>query len=229
MTDLLEHQSERDARIAATIEAYREGRITPGTDGKPARPKPVSEISPLWEAMWHAFDFSWEGLADAAWSRGDEANAAQEIKRWRAPADFPGDGQIHNEGGETAWKEGSLQDYWRWSAGIVKGVPCLLSDAELEAAGLLVRRDDVLWHVLHCPDVRVSVALDSAKGKADVERTGADRELQRRGGEGTALDRLLIARLSAASGLQGDDAPDGRVQFVGVRAVGLDNRLAHAL
>ena len=49
--------------LNAAFEAYEFGRIVPGEDGKPRRPKPHAEIQELWEAMWTAADFTWEGLA----------------------------------------------------------------------------------------------------------------------------------------------------------------------
>ncbi len=113
-----------------------------------------------WEAEWEAMDFSWDGLADAGWDLGDEASKPQKLKRWRAPAHFPGDGQVHDRG-KYSWKEATLQDYWRWSIGIIDDQPTrLLSDDELIEKGLLERdEDDKLQHAIHRAQASVSPAL----------------------------------------------------------------------
>lgn len=161
------------------------------------RPRDASreETDPLWRAMWDAADFSWDGLKDAGWELGSNSSAAQDLKRWRAPADFPGGGDIHGKG-KTAWKKATLQDYWRWSIGIVEGEPRLLTDDALIAAGLLVDIDGKRWHVLHRPEVT-----------ADAD---------------AALAATLLARLAAASGYAGDEVADSRVLMSGARAQGLD-------
>lgn len=103
-----------------------------------------------WEAKWEAVDFSWEGLADAGWELDDQASEAQKLKRWRAPAHYPGGGAVRVVGADT-WREASLQDYWRWSIGITDDNPSrLLSDEELLQKGLIERdTNGKLWHVLH--------------------------------------------------------------------------------
>ncbi|MEL6318369.1 MAG: hypothetical protein AAFR16_12115, partial [Pseudomonadota bacterium] len=153
-------QAARDAAVKAAFAAWDKERTFVDDEGV-HRPKPKDEIDALWEAMWRAADFSWAGLADAGWERGTyEANEAQRLKRWRAPADFPGDGRVHGEG-DTAWRQSNLQEYWRWSrfAPGFAGEDRLLSDEELTRAGLLIEAEGVLWHVLHRPGLRASVAL----------------------------------------------------------------------
>ena len=184
------------------------------------------ETDRLWLAMWEAADFSWDGLADAGWDLGFQASEAQRLKRWRAPADFPGRGQVHGEG-EAAWKEATLQDYWRWSIGIEESAPHLLSNDELIAAKLLVRDEaGALWHVLHRPEViaamRGSAALDGAASEADLRSEAGDAPAEKVAPEGAALAAALLARLEAATGYAGDKAPDGRVLTPGARAQGLD-------
>ena len=156
-------QAEKDKQIEAAQNAYEYGRTVKDENGV-TRPRPYDEVKALWLELWEACDFSWDGLADAGWERGDDAIFAQHLKRWRAPADFPGPGKLHGTG-ETAWKEASLQDYWRWSIGAPgwEHVPAedyrLLTDEELKQAGLLVERDGVWFHALHVPDVTVSMPV----------------------------------------------------------------------
>lgn len=194
-------QEARDVAVRAAFGAFRDDRTMPGEEGKPARPKPYAEIVPLWEAMWQTFDFSWGGLADAGWERGTGANDAQKLKRWRAPADFPGGGAVQGEGA-TVWKQANLQDYWRWSIGITEEAwpGRLLSDEELRAQGLLREVDGRLFHLIHCADADIYQAF----------------------GRNSTLARLVRARLEAASGWNGDDATDGRVQLKGARDSGVD-------
>ncbi|MEM8636302.1 MAG: pentapeptide repeat-containing protein, partial [Pseudomonadota bacterium] len=197
MTDkTAEEQEKRDAVVKAAFEAYEKGRIIPGEDGKPRKQKPLADITPLWEAMWIAADFSWAGLADAGWERGDKANRAQELKRWRAPTNFPWGGAVHGEG-ETAWKKATLQDYWRWSLGLGDhaGKGRLLSDADLIDRGLLKEVDGKLFHLIHCADSQLA-APDT-------------------------LWTLIQERLLRASALV-EDGADNRAQFSGSRARSLD-------
>jgi len=222
-----ETQAETDARVRAAFEAYERGRTVPGEDGKPRKPKPLDEITPLWEAMWIAADFSWAGLADAGWDRGDRANLAQKLKRWRAPADFPGGGALQGEG-EAAWKPASLQDYWRfavWRAGggadRAAYDPARIDEA-MAAAGLLVPVDGRLFFALHVPGMRLSVALDTGGEDVDLRSNAGAQASEGQGGEGAALARLLAACLASATNYAGVEASDGRVQLAGARARGLD-------
>ena len=152
------------------------------------------ETDRLWEAMWTAADFSWDGLADAGWELGSRASQAQKLKRWRAPADFPGRGKVSGEG-ETAWKEATLQDYWRWSIGIVGGKPRLLTDRDLITKGLLVSFNGGLWHILHRPKAE---AYDGPAGES--------------------LAEALLARFEATTGYTGEERPEGRLLMPGGRA-----------
>lgn len=113
-----------------------------------------------WEEEWEAMDFSWEGLADAGWGLGNRASEAQKLKRWRAPVDFPGGGAVQGEG-DSARKEATQQDFWRWSIGITDDDPTrLLSDEELLEKGLLERdKHGKLWHAIHRTEANVSPAL----------------------------------------------------------------------
>ena len=174
----------------------------------------------LWWPMWLAADFSWEGLADAAW---DETvpTEAQKLKRWRAPVSLPLVTSVVGEG-ETAYKQATLQDFWRWSPGVVDpgtGVgrsSRLLTDKELVDLGLLIEVDGVLWHALHCLEVVASPPSSPANAMriaAARRRSGVHKEIWERASE--ALTHDLAARLMRSSAWFGDDAPDGRVQLAG--------------
>ena len=213
-------QAERDAEIEAAFNAYRDGRVTTGESGKPDRPKPIAEIYPLWEAMWEAFDFSWEGLADAGWDRGDDANQTQFLKRWQAPAGFPGQGDIIGEG-DTAYRQSNLQEYWRWSVGL-EGEEWLLTDPELESLGVFRAYQGKRYHIVHCPP-RHQDALDDGSAEDDLRRTSQSDGAKFTGGEAadsSLLDRLINERLSMGMApiLDGGKAlVDGRCQFQGLR------------
>ena len=223
-----ETQAEADARIKAAFDAYTDGRTVPGEAGRPDKPKPIEEITPLWEAMWATADFSWAGLANAGWDRADEANSAQHLKRWRAPIAFPGGGAVVGEG-ETAYKQATLQDYWRfifWSAagGEASGPwdPAAIDDAMATRGLLQTRPDGRIFHALHCSDVQLSVALDTDASRTDLQSDAASISAKGTGGAEAALARLLIFALKAASAYTSDEAPDGRVQLAGARAGGID-------
>ncbi|MEL7481666.1 MAG: pentapeptide repeat-containing protein [Pseudomonadota bacterium] len=224
-----ETQAARDAAVKAAFEAYDEGRTIPGEDGKPERPKPKEDIDTLWEAMWQAADFSWQGLADAGWDRGPLANAAQKLKRWRAPADFPGGGPVQGEG-EARWKQATLQEYWRWSLGLEPGgaSPRLLTDDELTELGLLKTFDGVTYHLLHCPGVQLSAGRDRLGIGTDRGNAAAlARPEDGSGGEAAAAGQLvgmLEARLRLPQPAA-DSAEDARLQSAGARAAGLDDVL----
>ena len=198
------------------------------------RPRDASreEIDRLWEAMWRAIDFSWDGLADAGWELGDDASQAQRLKRWRAPLSFPGGGRVHGAG-ESAWKEASLQDYWRWSLGAPgfegagPDAHRLLEDQELRAAGLFVQRDGRWFHAVHCAGLRALVDPNEHGVGAGPQSGGDDLEPQIPSFPGgaksaPALGAAILARLEAAEGWSGDaDAPDTRAQMIGGRAAWL--------
>ena len=46
------------------------------------------ERAERWLAQWRRFDFSWHGLSYANWTGAADEGGL--LKRWRAPADFPG-------------------------------------------------------------------------------------------------------------------------------------------
>jgi hypothetical protein len=212
---------QRDQAVKAAAEAFWARRTVTDDKGR-KRPRAYAEIRPLWQALWEACDFSWEGLADAAWERGDKANNAQEAKRWRAPADFPLEVALEGAG-EEAFKPASLRDYWRWvpaegwseDKGWTGGR--LASDEELKALGLVVETDGRLWHVLHRPEARASVALDKVGGGADVQ-SGAAETAAQMGPEpkatAAALRAAILQRLALAR-------PGFRAAFTGARATGL--------
>ena len=223
-----ETQAERDARVKAAFKAYLYGRTVPGEAGKPERSKPLADITPLWEAMWAAADFSWDGLADAGWERGRRANPAQILKRWRASADFPGVGTVVGAG-ERAYKEATLQDYWRfvfWSAEAGEAFgpwdPAAIDDAMAVNGLLQALPDGRVFHALHCQDAQLSVALDTEGAGADLHRAAASVAVEGTSGAASALAHLLQFALKGASAFAGDKAPDSRVQLSGARVVGLD-------
>jgi len=142
-------QAAKDAAVKAAWDAYHNRD----------RKMPYAEARQLWEAMWDACDFSWEGLADAGWERGEDANEAQKLKRWHAPEEFPVDGRVQSEG--RASIEASLQDYWRWTPNNLLPHEAqrptwahgrLANDDELAALGLLVAADGKAWYALHRPE-----------------------------------------------------------------------------
>jgi len=213
-------QAERDAKVTAAFEAYGVGRTTEDEQGRTVQ-KPFPEQRARWEAMWEAADFSWEALADAGWERGKSANQAQELKRWRAPVDFPLDVPVTSEG-EKAFKPATLQDYWRWvpnqgwseNQGWAGGR--LANDDELKALGLLVEVEGRLWHALHRAELRASVTLDSPDPAADLRNEAANSTPQM-GPEpqATALAAAMLQRLTLAK-------PGFNTNLTGARAQGLD-------
>ncbi|UUX51777.1 pentapeptide repeat-containing protein [Nisaea acidiphila] len=206
-------QATKDKVVKTAFAAWRE------------RPEDLdaAAVVELWEAMWEAADFSWEGLADAGWGRKDGPNAAQVLKRWRAPADFPGGGETHGEG-EIAWKEATLQDYWRWSLGYEgdeRGTR-RLSDNELRIADLLLKAPDgTLWHRLHLrPDASLDLDGSATELRNAEPGDGADKS----GFGGGSLSHVLLARL--AVGFEaGGNGPDGALRLIGARAKGLGDVL----
>lgn len=146
-----------------------------------------------WLARWEKMDFSWAGLADAGWDSGDAASESQTLKRWRAPADFPGDGKVRGSG-PIKWRESNLQEYWRWTFG--PGEQRLIRDDELIKAGLLVDVDGKQWHVLYVPGVDAT--------------------------EHDELRQTLLVRLNPPKQTKVlEDAPDFRAQLTGARVRGL--------
>lgn len=116
-------QAQTDARIDAAVSAYSERDRT----------RPIVEQIQLWEDLWEACDFSWQGLADIGTNRpeGTPLNFSQSIKRW-------------NDGRTLR----SLQEYWRmslWSGGKFQRT---LTDDEMLSTGLLVEYQGKLWHSL---------------------------------------------------------------------------------
>lgn len=205
-----EERARRDAKIKAAFAGYESGRTVADADGR-KRPKPFAEQRALWEAMWAAADFSWDGLADAGWEREYGANPAQVLKRWRAPVEFPC-GELA-EDLDAAFREATLQDYWRW-------VPNpdwtedqswaggrLASDDDLKALGLLVEVDGRLWHALHRPEARIDAA--------DALATAIRQRL--------ALSRpVLLDAPDEADRVWSVLGGDGRCILTGARASGID-------
>ena len=214
-----------DAAVGEALAAYRSGRLADGDGQGTEQATSYEEMAGLWQAAWRACDFSWEGLADAGWTRGESAHAAQKWKRWKAPIEFPGGGGLETTDGR-AWRQASLQDYWRWSIGITQDPwpGRLLTDDELMALGLLRDTEAGRFHLLHCPDVRPSVTGEDyrtlADGQAPATATGAG-EAQ----DEPLLARLLLSRLTIALQLAGADAADPRAKLAGSRAGGIDSVL----
>ncbi|MCW3848096.1 pentapeptide repeat-containing protein [Sphingomonas sp. LB-2] len=203
--------SSNDEKVAAAWEAY----------GQRYRQIPYADLCQMWETLWATCDFSWAGLADAGWERGDEANEAQKLKRWLAPADFPGEGRVHGEG-ELAWREATLQDYWRWvplrrsaskpSTTLGRWAGKLLSDAELIKLGALTEIDGSLWHSIHCADFDLDADTkifdglrlrieNSAESSLDfyLDESGPDNRLQLTGCKAQHLDSCLRKLLKRES------------------------------
>ena len=84
--------------------------------------------------MGEACDFLWHGHADAGWERHLFPNAAQKLKRWRAPLEVLGASDFANAGHEGVADMLTLQDYWRWSLGVpgFENENRLLTDEELK-------------------------------------------------------------------------------------------------
>jgi hypothetical protein len=246
MAQIGAEHSERDAILKAARDAYEKGQSSKDEKGR-RRPSPYAERRRLWEVVWSASDFSWDGLAAAAWERGEDANPAQQLKQWRAPPDFPGGGALVGADAD-AFRQASLQDYWRWvpnpgwssDQGWAGGR--LADDEELRALGLLLEVDGALWHRMHRPEARASVALDKAGSRADLQRGDAD-EAAQMGPEpeasgrdealaDAALTEALAQRLSLSAALRLSEpdsdnnrsvlGADSRGQWQGVRAVGQD-------
>lgn len=169
-----------------------------------------------WFTAWGAADFSWDGLAQVDWSAALDRRAG--FKRWKAPVEFPGDGDVVGEG-QHAFRQATLQDYWRWSFGFEeilseedRDTPVRLTDQQLIDAGLLVEFDGKLWHILHREALRFSNPLSD-----DSEGLGL-------------LARALIKRLQTAGPNLGGSATgsediggvDNRVQLCGARLKNID-------
>ena len=169
-------------------------------------PDQEDRSSERWFAMWRSNDFSWEGLAETNWEFGTDPRSV--MKRWRAPVDYPGDGEVIGDG-QHAYKQASLQDYWRWSFGFeallpdgAEETPVRLTDDQLIAAGLLVEYEGALWHILHRPAASFVDALsDESKGPG-------------------LLARALSKRLEASGPDTG--GVDNRVQLSGARIKNVD-------
>jgi hypothetical protein len=160
------NQAAKIAVLKAALEAH----------DKRDRTAPYEEQFKLWEALWEACDFSWEGLKDAGWEWGTEASSAQNLKRW-----------------DDRGTQRTLQDYWRWLS--LPGEPA--SDAELKAQGLLVEREGRWWHVLHRPETVVDegctqliAAIRAGLEAADSEQASAT-PLLLTGVRARGIDRTL--------------------------------------
>ena len=183
-------QDEKDKLVKDALEAW---------DNRDTSKLSQDEIVALWEDMWKACDFSWEGLADAGWERDDRKNDVQLFKQWRAPTKGP----IKTEAEDPYWHEATLQDYWRWSAGVPEYADqdLLLNDEQLETAGLLKRIDGKLWHIAFRPEESCI--------------------------QNEALRAIVLARISRANEFK-DLRAEERALFNGVRATGFMKTLKDA-
>ncbi|WP_193171688.1 pentapeptide repeat-containing protein [Nisaea nitritireducens] len=225
-----------DAKQAEVEQAAKDATVRAAANAWRSRPKdlPAHARAALWEAMWEAYDFSWNGLADAGWERGDKANEGQRLKRWRAPVGVPGTGPVHGHS-SAAWKEATLQDYWRWSIGIGQispGAP-MLSDFALHNAGLLVEDSTgTLWHILH---LRSDATHDKDATQPRLQRTTQDGSAEYRESEGGSPSRnphaLVTGQITARLVAAADDpagGPDTRLRLNGARMPGLGETLRQA-
>ncbi|ADU13881.1 pentapeptide repeat-containing protein [Asticcacaulis excentricus] len=120
-------------------------------------------LSSLWTKLWAEFDFSWAGLAAAAWSEIDDVTDQYLVKRWRSPPEFPGTKEVLGEG-PSAWRASTLQEYWRWvpkdtveiSPEISWSDGRLASDQELISVGALINREGTFWHLAFLDPSEVS-------------------------------------------------------------------------
>lgn len=201
-------QFRQDDRVNNAFRSYHNNRVIEGENGAPRQPKNHGDVLPFWEDMWGTFDFSWNGLSDAGWNREVRPNHAEELKRWRAPHDFPGLGKEQGAG-KALWKEATLQDYWRWSIGITDDPypGRLLSDDELLARGLLVEQDGKLYHQLHLPGSDVAIPPDDTVGSTSARE---------------ALARLVLSRLTLSCDQKTDTAFELAFRGDGMRASGID-------
>ena len=195
---------------------------------------PSKDSKILWESMWRAFDFSWEGLRNANWEGQDPDSRWRTIKRWRAPADFPKDSPIE-QSGAFVWKKATLQDYWRWvsfdllrtledaeeevstqtKADLSWSDGRLASDAELLKLGLLIEVDGVLWHAVHHPEVVVS-QLDATFCNEINDQDVSCAESGHSHRHGSALWEALFCRLKLSN-------PEQPLDLTGARALEIDS------
>ena len=178
---------------------------------------PKDEAEKLWKQAWAEVDFSWNGLADAGWELGESASDAQKIKRWRAPADFPGAGKLHGHGTGT-WRESTLQEYWRCSFGTSESNASrfrLLTDVELREIGLLVEDDaGIAWHLLHRP----KVWPPNSRGRHVSSNTIEIEPAETLTLSGTkALSEALTARLVYSAYKDHRPDPDAALHVAGAR------------
>jgi len=134
--------------------------------------------------------------------------------------------------GETAWKEATLQDYWRWTP-LPDGGWREESDETLLDLGLLVQKNGALWHALHCPEMtaipvtdgnqRHPAPLDGAGHGADVQSAGAPPPAGTGSGaaSGGPLAEAILERLAAAKEFR-DRHADERALLRGARCTGID-------
>ena len=222
-------QNLNDAKIQQAEEAWRED-LTVTLENGETRRKTFAERQPIWLNLWEAVDFSWEALADAGWERGDDANYAQELKRWRAPVSLPGDRPVIGEG-EGAYQQASLQDYWRYTP---------LPDGgwrdefdTLNALGL--RKDEAgktLFavfdesFVLDATDLGQPASLDDKQDQTDLQSMPQHSAAENGGGDAgrspaAYLADMIFKRLDAATPYN-EAGYDGRCQFSGCCAQGMD-------
>ena len=222
-------QNLKDAQIKQAEEAW-ENDLTVTLENGETRRKTFAERQPIWLNLWEAVDFSWEALADAGWERGDDANYAQKLKRWKAPEGLPVDRPVIGEG-EGAYKQASLQDYWRFTP---------LPDGgwrdefdRLNALGL--RKDEAgktLFavfdesFVLDATGLGQPASLDNKQDQTDLQSMPQHSAAENGGGDAgpspaVYLADMILKRLDAATPYN-EDGYDGRCQFSGCRAQGMD-------
>jgi len=96
-----------------------------------------------WWKRWWAMDYSWEGL-------GKRHMSGTPHKRWLGWSVAPGGQCMETLSAPTGSELATLQDYFRWNPETEQ----LLTDRELERAGLLIRDGTARqpdFHILHLP------------------------------------------------------------------------------
>jgi len=151
-----------------------------------------------WLADWRNLDFSWDGLARAEWASGP--GATDNLKCWRAPLSFPGNGKLVGQG-DRAYIQATLQDYWRWSYGLdrfgefenLDDQSILLSDDDLLEAGLLTEWNGSLWHIAHRPETDLKNAIPQhEQGIVNLAKIVKERILRSRSDDGGPDHRLQL-------------------------------------
>ena len=222
-------QDRKDAQIQQTLEVWRKD-LTVTLENGETRRKTFAERQPIWLNLWAAVDFSWEALADAGWERGFRANYAQELKRWKAPVSLPVDRPIVGEG-EAAYKQANLQDYWRFTP-----LPDGQWRDEFDTLNALWLRKDEAGKtlfavfdesfVLDATGLGQPAPLDDKQNQTDLQSMPQHSAAENGGGDAgrspaAYLADMILKRLDAATPYN-EAGYDGRCQFSGCRAQGMD-------